>query len=170
MLYPCGNDACATGLSDNLSERPPSPEAEKARVCELLSAVDVPQARYVQQLVESGEITMEFRRVHWLLVQPPWFRGRIVLVGDAVHASPPNLGGGASMAVEDAAVLADALTRHSDLQNALDNYMARRWARIENGYNNSYQAQVMSSVDPQRDFSVNSPILREVLASLRVEP
>jgi 2-polyprenyl-6-methoxyphenol hydroxylase-like FAD-dependent oxidoreductase len=170
MLYPSGLDRCATGLSDTLTERPPTPEAEKARVCELLSAFDVPQARYVQQLVEAGEVVMEFRRVHWLLVQPPWFRGRMVLVGDAVHASPPNLGGGASMAVEDAAVLADALIRHDSLPDALANYMARRWARIENVYNKSYRAKVMSEVDPGKYFSVNSPILREVLASLRVDP
>jgi hypothetical protein len=52
----------------------PSPEGVKARVRELLSAFDVPQARYVQELVETEEIVMEFRRVHWLLVQPPWFR------------------------------------------------------------------------------------------------
>lgn len=170
MLYPSGLGYCATGLSDDLAERPPTPEAEKARVCERLSAFDVPQARYVQQLVETGEIVMEFRRVHWLLVQPAWFRGRIVLVGDAVHASPPNLGGGASMAVEDAAVLTDALTRNTNIPDALDNYMARRWGRIEQVYNQSYKAKVMYDVDHQKYFSVNSPILREVLGGLCVEP
>lgn len=170
QLYPCGLDHCAGGLNDVLIERPPTPEAEQERVCELLAHFDVPQARYVQQLVETGEVVMEFRRVHWLLVQPPWFSGRVVLVGDAVHAAPPNLGGGASMAVEDAAVLTDALGRHAALPDALRNYMTRRWARIENIYHKSYQAKVMSGVDPHKYFSVNSPILREALGSLTVDP
>lgn len=37
-----------------------------------------------------------------------WSRGRIGLIGDAAHATTPNLGQGGAMAVEDALVLADA--------------------------------------------------------------
>lgn len=170
MLYPSSHGTCAAGIGDSLTERPPTPEAVIARVCEQLSTFDVPEARYVQQLVQTGEVVMEFRRVHWLLVQPPWFQGHAVLIGDAVHAAPPNLGGGGSMAVEDAAVLTDALTRHSNIPDALDNYMSRRWSRIENVYNKSYVAKVMVEVDNKRYFSINSPIARDVLASLTVDP
>lgn len=170
QLYPSGTSGWAVSVGDVLLERPSTDEAVRERVCERLSAIDVPQARSVHKLVASGELVMEFRRVHWLLVQPPWFRGRIVLLGDAVHGAPPNLGGGASMAMEDAAVLTDALLRHSSLPRALDNYMGRRWGRIENVYNKSYQAQIMTQVDGKKYFSVNSPILRKVLATLNVEP
>jgi 2-polyprenyl-6-methoxyphenol hydroxylase-like FAD-dependent oxidoreductase len=38
-----------------------------------------------------------------------WSSGRIGLIGDAAHASTPNLGQGGAMAVEDALALADAL-------------------------------------------------------------
>jgi 2-polyprenyl-6-methoxyphenol hydroxylase-like FAD-dependent oxidoreductase len=38
--------------------------------------------------------------------------GRIVLIGDAAHATTPNLGQGACMAIEDAATLANALTSY----------------------------------------------------------
>jgi 2-polyprenyl-6-methoxyphenol hydroxylase-like FAD-dependent oxidoreductase len=39
------------------------------------------------------------------LEQPVWGRGSIILIGDAAHAMTPNQGQGASMAIEDAAVL-----------------------------------------------------------------
>ncbi len=40
---------------------------------------------------------------------PVWGQGRIVLIGDAAHAMTPNLGQGAAMAIEDAAVLAEVI-------------------------------------------------------------
>ena len=38
-----------------------------------------------------------------------WYRGRVVLIGDAAHAGPPHMGEGGCMAMEDALVLADCL-------------------------------------------------------------
>ena len=43
------------------------------------------------------------------VVPPAWTARRVVLVGDAAHASSPNMAQGAAMALEDALVLADAL-------------------------------------------------------------
>ena len=40
-------------------------------------------------------------------VPPPWHVGRVVLIGDAAHASSPHIAQGAAMAVEDAVVLAE---------------------------------------------------------------
>jgi 2-polyprenyl-6-methoxyphenol hydroxylase-like FAD-dependent oxidoreductase len=45
---------------------------------------------------------------------PTWHDGRIVLIGDAAHASTPNLGQGGAQAIEDAWVLADRLAGASD--------------------------------------------------------
>ncbi|HWA34704.1 MAG TPA: FAD-dependent monooxygenase [Cyclobacteriaceae bacterium] len=39
--------------------------------------------------------------------------GRILLMGDAAHATTPNLGQGACMAIEDAATLSNGLTKYS---------------------------------------------------------
>jgi 2-polyprenyl-6-methoxyphenol hydroxylase-like FAD-dependent oxidoreductase len=63
-------------------------------------------------------------------IQPtPWYTGRIVLLGDAVHATTPHLASGAGMAVESALVLADELARHGDVESALGAYQERRFAR-----------------------------------------
>lgn len=47
---------------------------------------------------------------HRLLVEGSWHRGRVVLIGDAVHCCPPTLAQGAAMSLEDALVLSELLT------------------------------------------------------------
>jgi 2-heptyl-3-hydroxy-4(1H)-quinolone synthase len=59
-----------------------------------------------------------------------WTRGRAALLGDAVHPMTPNIGQGAGMAMEDAAVLAEELSS-SPLEIALDSYARRRKPRVE---------------------------------------
>jgi 2-polyprenyl-6-methoxyphenol hydroxylase-like FAD-dependent oxidoreductase len=50
---------------------------------------------------------LDYRALHALLVPPPWHRGRVVLIGDAVHTTTPHLAWGAGLAIEDAVVLAE---------------------------------------------------------------
>ena len=65
------------------------------------------------------------------LVQEHWAKGRAVLLGDSVHAMTPNIGQGAGMAMEDAAVLAEELASSSDIDSSLSRYVQRRKARVE---------------------------------------
>ena len=60
-----------------------------------------------------------------------WYNGRVVLLGDAVHALSPVLGMGASMALEDAFVLADELTSRKEPEKAFDSYISRRKPRVK---------------------------------------
>jgi 2-polyprenyl-6-methoxyphenol hydroxylase-like FAD-dependent oxidoreductase len=61
---------------------------------------------------------------------PAWSDDRVVLVGDAAHASSPNMAQGAAMAVEDALVLAAELTSGQPVEDALAEYERRRAARV----------------------------------------
>ncbi|MBC5774184.1 FAD-dependent monooxygenase [Pontibacter sp. KCTC 32443] len=54
---------------------------------------------------------------------------RIVLLGDAAHATTPNMGQGACQAIEDAAVLGQCLEQEPTIAKALTNYEQRRLAR-----------------------------------------
>ncbi|GAB2607623.1 FAD-dependent oxidoreductase [Streptomyces capparidis] len=65
------------------------------------------------------------------LVEGPWHRGRVVLVGDAAHACPPTLAQGAAMSLEDAAVLAELVAgKDSADEEVLSEYRARRDPRV----------------------------------------
>jgi 2-polyprenyl-6-methoxyphenol hydroxylase-like FAD-dependent oxidoreductase len=61
---------------------------------------------------------------------PAWTAGRVVVVGDAAHASSPNMAQGAAMALEDAVVLAETLTADQTVDQALAVYVHRRKARV----------------------------------------
>jgi 2-polyprenyl-6-methoxyphenol hydroxylase-like FAD-dependent oxidoreductase len=60
-----------------------------------------------------------------------WTRGRVVLIGDAAHATSPNMAQGAAMALEDALVLAESLRRLDTIPAALTAFEARRRPRTE---------------------------------------
>ncbi|TYB55408.1 2-polyprenyl-6-methoxyphenol hydroxylase [Nonomuraea sp. PA05] len=67
-----------------------------------------------------------------LLVERPWNRGRVVLIGDAAHACPPTLAQGAAQCLEDAAVLAELLLAADRLDQGLfDAFMDRRHDRVK---------------------------------------
>ena len=86
----------------------------------------------VQRLFEAlppaqSIITTEIEEL-WL---EDWFREKTVLLGDAAHAMTPNIGQGAGMAMEDAAVLAEELASGVEIEHALSNYARRRKPRVE---------------------------------------
>ncbi len=72
-----------------------------------------------------------FRPEDWLIADRPWHRGRVVLVGDAVHAVTPHLGQGAAQAIEDGVVLAEELDHHDAVEDAFAAYTDRRHYRCK---------------------------------------
>ncbi|WP_240950189.1 FAD-dependent monooxygenase [Novosphingobium sp. ERN07] len=85
----------------------------------------------------AGWIRDNMTREDWINYRPlaavlqpkDWFNGRIVLLGDAVHATTPHLASGAGMAVESGVVLAEELARTEDVAAALSAYQNRRYDR-----------------------------------------
>jgi 2-polyprenyl-6-methoxyphenol hydroxylase-like FAD-dependent oxidoreductase len=59
-----------------------------------------------------------------------WVQGRVVLIGDAAHATSPSMAEGASMALEDALVLSQMLATHDSPAEALSAFRERRRARV----------------------------------------
>lgn len=70
-----------------------------------------------------------YRPLECLLLPGPWFKGRVVLIGDAAHATTPHLASGAGLAAEDGLVLAEELTKGPGVTAALERFMARRFER-----------------------------------------
>ena len=69
----------------------------------------------------------------------PWHCGRVVLIGDAAHASTPNLGQGGAQAIEDAWVLADQLSHGGDPTFAFEVYEELRAAKARYVVERSWQ-------------------------------
>ena len=80
-----------------------------------------------------------YRPVGVLLLPRPWHVGRVVLIGDAAHTAPPQLASGATIAIEDAIVLAEVLESDAPLQQALGRFVERRFERCRIVVENSWQ-------------------------------
>jgi 2-polyprenyl-6-methoxyphenol hydroxylase-like FAD-dependent oxidoreductase len=79
-----------------------------------------------------------YRPIHSHIMPPPWYRGRVVLIGDAAHTTTPHLASGAGIAVEDSVVLAEELNATNDLSTALSKFMDRRYDRCRLIVSNSH--------------------------------
>ena len=73
---------------------------------------------------------VNYRPLEAVLQPGPWCKGHIALVGDSAHATTPHLASGAGMAVEDAIVLAEELSKgDKPISDALLAYNNRRYER-----------------------------------------
>lgn len=64
------------------------------------------------------------------VVDAPWNRGRVVIIGDAAHSCPPTIAQGAAQGLEDALVLTELLVERDELDQQLwDDFHARRLPR-----------------------------------------
>ena len=79
------------------------------------------------QIVDSSLVV--YRPLHAVILPAPWYRVRVLLIGDAAHATTPHLGQGAAQAVEDAVVLGDLLARGESPPQLMQSYMQRRYER-----------------------------------------
>ena len=70
-----------------------------------------------------------YKPLEWLFLSGDWHKGRVVLLGDAVHATTPHLGQGAGMAIEDSIVLAEELARAETPEEAFRAFRDRRFER-----------------------------------------
>jgi 2-polyprenyl-6-methoxyphenol hydroxylase-like FAD-dependent oxidoreductase len=103
---------------------------------DLLAPFAVPVLQDVRDRLDvSSQII--YRPLEGLLLPRPWHQGRVVLIGDTVHATTPHLASGACIGIEDALVLADELERTTDLAHALHAFQERRWERCRMVVENS---------------------------------
>jgi 2-polyprenyl-6-methoxyphenol hydroxylase-like FAD-dependent oxidoreductase len=84
-------------------------------------------ARVRDQINATTQVVM--RPAEAILVPPPWYQGRVLLIGDAAHATTPHLASGACIAIEDGVVLGELLRSDRPMVDALAEFMARRYER-----------------------------------------
>ncbi len=115
------------------SARPPSPcaaqDSERWRQQLLDLHRDDPEP--VPQILANTHRAIGVYPIFDLRTIPAWSQGRSVLIGDAVHATDPSAGQGASLALEDAVALARCLTHEEKPQDAFQAYESSRRERVE---------------------------------------
>ncbi len=103
-----------------------------------------------------------------------WVTDRVVLVGDAAHATSPNMAQGAAMAFEDAVVLAQCVTGNATVPEALRTYVTRRLPRIQWIREQTHRRDRIRSLPaPVRNLSLRlagNRIYRSNYAPLMTEP
>ena len=86
-----------------------------------------PVADAREGIVDDDAIVL--RPIENIIVPAPWYRGRVVLVGDAAHGATPHCGQGAAQAIEDGIVLAEELAKDVAVTAALKSFSERRYER-----------------------------------------
>lgn len=79
----------------------------------------------------TDDALVVYRPLETLLMPAPWYRGRVLLIGDAAHATTPHMGQGAAQAVEDAVVLGELCGEGLSVQAVLESFMTRRYERCK---------------------------------------
>jgi len=128
---PTADDSLYAYLVEDIQDRTALTPAQQLEVMlELASHYHGPWDDIRDRMTDAG--TINYTRFESHLLQPPWNRGRVVLIGDAVHTCPPTLAQGAAIALEDAVVLGDVLLAADVLdQEAFDAFTARRYDRAK---------------------------------------
>jgi len=115
----------------------PTAEERPARMRELLAPFGGVVAEVRDTITEPEQV--DVRRLFWLLMPPPWYRGRVLLIGDAAHATTPQLAMGGAIALEDGIVLGEVLAAEGSVEAALERFMDRRYERCRMVVENSVQ-------------------------------
>jgi 2-polyprenyl-6-methoxyphenol hydroxylase-like FAD-dependent oxidoreductase len=130
---------------------------------DLLSPFTAPLIQTIRaQITPQSQII--YRPLEGLLMPQPWYQGRVVMIGDTVHATTPHMAAGALIGIEDAIVLAEELSRAESLSAALERFQARRWERCRMVVENS--ARLCEIEKSNGDKQEHSRIMGETLAAL----
>ncbi|XSG76669.1 FAD-dependent monooxygenase [Herpetosiphon llansteffanensis] len=95
-----------------------------------------------------------------------WYQGRIGLLGDAAHATTPNLGQGGCQAIEDAWVLAAMLARYEQPQLAFLHYQKRRMPKAQAIVDTSWRVGSLVHLPHAWQQQLRNRVLRLVPRSL----
>ena len=129
-LVPISNDLMYMFSTSHEPENPWYPPYElaplmRARIANIGGLV----GSLREQITDSSQVV--YKPMEVVFVDEPWFKGRVLLIGDAAHATTPHLGQGAGMAIEDALVLSMELVGEGSIEAKLQRFMARRFERCK---------------------------------------
>ncbi|MDD0809231.1 FAD-dependent oxidoreductase [Curvibacter sp. RS43] len=151
-------------LTEDRAHNTHVPPADFHRLLDgLLAPFSAPQVQQFRSLLTPAS-QIVFRPLEGLLLPRPWHQGRVVLIGDTVHATTPHLASGACIGIEDALVLAQELEAGDGLDAALQRFEDRRWERCRMVVENSGRLGEIEITGG--DKAEHARIMRDSLMSL----
>jgi 2-polyprenyl-6-methoxyphenol hydroxylase-like FAD-dependent oxidoreductase len=128
---PTGEDSLYAYIVEAAQDRSTlAPGQQLATMQELSRAYHGPWDEIRETLTDPARVNYTWFETH--VLDAPWNRGRVVLIGDAAHTCPPTMAQGGAQALEDAAVLAELLLAHDAVDAGLwDAFHARRFDRAK---------------------------------------
>jgi 2-polyprenyl-6-methoxyphenol hydroxylase-like FAD-dependent oxidoreductase len=129
----------------------------------LLADFSAPTLQTIREQI-GPDSNIVFRPLEGLLMPRPWSSGRVVLIGDTVHATTPHLASGACIGIEDAIVLSEEFASHAQVPTALAAFEQRRWERCRMVVENSARLGEIEIAGGDKDE--HARIMRESLMAL----
>lgn len=148
---PTGDDSMYAYIVEDAQDRSGLTDQERLEVMRSLAEhYHGPWDEIRALITDAARINYTWFESH--LLDEPWNRGRVVLIGDAAHVCPPTLAQGGAQALEDAAVLAELLTTQAVDDAMWKTFHERRLTRASEVVNGSLQlGQWMLDHDPAAD-------------------
>lgn len=112
---------------------------------------------------------LNFQEIEWIFVEGPWNRGRVVALGETVHAVPPLIAQGAAQCVEDALLFAEYVTADGDFDTQVAQFHARRIPRVK-GVVDSTMLLAKWELDPGAPDADPGRVMGQALAALVPAP
>jgi len=128
---PTGEDSMYAFLVEKAQDRFGTSDEEATRIMlEESRAYDGPWNSIRADLEAGAHANYTWFTKH--IVEEPWNRGRVVIIGDAAHSCPPTIAQGAAQGLEDALVLTELLVARDGVDQSLwDEFHARRVPRAK---------------------------------------
>ncbi|MFN8355058.1 MAG: FAD-dependent monooxygenase [Spirosomataceae bacterium] len=130
-VIPMTADSCYIFLNSAEGDNPMIPEGQLVdKLKAYMSAYPIPMVQELIPQVTDAKL-VNYRTLETLKMPAPWYKNRVVVLGDAAHTTIPQLGSGAALAIEDAVVLIEELQKEGSVEEIFERYMKRRYDRCK---------------------------------------
>ncbi|MES2796465.1 MAG: FAD-dependent monooxygenase [Bacteroidota bacterium] len=128
-VIPMTADSCYIFLNSAEGDNPIIPEDQMVEKLKgYMAAYPVPLVQELIPQVTDAKL-VNYRSLETLKMPAPWYKNRVVVLGDAAHTTIPQLGSGAALAIEDGVVLIEELQKAGTVEDVFERYMKRRYDR-----------------------------------------
>lgn len=130
-IIPMTKDLCYIFLNSAEGDDPRIPEDQLLEKLKgYMAQYNIPMVKELLPQLTDAKL-VNYRPLEILKMQAPWYKNRVVVLGDAAHSTIPQLGSGAALAIEDAVVLIEELKKEGSVNKAFERYMTRRYDRCK---------------------------------------